>query len=122
MVSILTIVKLWISSKIRILEYLTVILIIFLTFYSGYHVKSIVDESKETEDLQKEAMERAKIQDGVNAVSSVYELKIHNMELQYDDLQKQLIIELKKPAYSCIIPPSGVRLLNNTIHPPGGSK
>lgn len=41
----IALLKAWIASKLRVIEYAILGLILALTFYGGYHLRSILDEA-----------------------------------------------------------------------------
>lgn len=46
-------VQLWLASKLRLIEYATLAVILALTFYGGYHTRVILDEAAQSKQTAK---------------------------------------------------------------------
>ena len=85
--------------------------------YAGWHAHSVVTDAARVREMEQTAEIKRQQEEAAYQASAKLEARLAQLQAQNRQLNRSLARETQNPAYACVLPPDGLRLLNTArIH------
>lgn len=81
----------------------------------GWYAHGVFYAASREAELNAEISQHAKAEKDANDKSTALEAELAKQRTQNTPLNENVKNEVKKPAYNCVVPPAGRKLLNSSI-------